>query len=720
MNLLFTVPVVIGLLHTLMKTVSSTPVKGLSLQPDENSQSDTDAPESGQNDSFTESGENGLFNKLSQHTLFMQTGKTYSDSMTLSITLKYSLDPHYKRIAEAKTFFEKCKQFRTDNKDNLAFVKVMLDIESVYETTFHSTLDRFRRIMKMLEFKVTNIETSTENRFERSVCDEKFCLPYNVTNLTDFFEQSSMDKFHIDTNFQYHNGYESPDIVKSRHKRLAGLVIAGVGLLATAIVSLVMSAYSVAEIKNLWKALESIQESHNSLVIDVQNLSSQVGNISVLMNELYEFQQLAIKNNPAVTASKFHVKLKAVDDDVTFLEHLFSDLQKSRLYEGFFRQNDGNYSLASLMLAANEKAAETGYRPLVNHEIEYLALDVSHLIINTEIIIIMHVPCVREDSEMTIYKLLPFPYPLSLNFEKEYFGSNNESGLYLEAENQLIAVDKYNSRFKLFSESYLQTCFHRNTLYVCENNNRVLKNFKNHCISALYTQNIEAIHAHCMFRRRPLVEHVVQIGNENFLIFSPISCNAMVSCANFHSSQNVEIESYVLTNVTLPYNCFMALPESDQYSAKNVKLTSFTIRSFHSSDLLNFPSHLMEDAARFDKKLLNFTIKNDKFFRESQKLTEDIGRSFNRHKMSPSSFWDFLSFLPSFLPSFVIYGLIGVCVISVLVLLWQYNRKTKKYQQLDEKKTDNNHYVVNNLLSTAPPVQPSANPNYPVEFKPAM
>jgi len=697
--------------------VSSTPLINSSVRPNVNSLSDTDAPEL-LDPSIADSEGNGSFSKLSQHTLFVENGKTYSDTMTLNLYLPYSLAPHDERIAAAKTFFEQIEHFRTHNKEHIAFTKVLLEMEEVYRGPFNDYLERYRRIMSMLEYKLPDIQTSEKIRVTRdAVCDEEFC--FNFNNIPALYEQIAKDKFHIDTNFQFHYGSESPDVIISRHKRVAPLLI-GLGvftLIGSAIVSSVSMAYSVEEIKKVWKGMESMQESHNSLVLHVQEILNNTQNLNEMIKDLNNFHQLAIQKNPAVTGIKFGVKLKAVEEDVIFLEHLFSDLQKGRLYEGFFRKNMANLTLSTLMQSAVAKAAETGYRPIVTHEFEYLALDVSHAIKNNEVVIIMHIPCVREASEMTIYKLLPFPYPLSLNFEKEYFGSNHESGLYIETEDQLIAVNNDHSRYKIFTQAYLQTCFHRNTLYVCENNNRVLKNFDNHCISALYNANVKAIHNQCKFRRRPLVEHVVQIGQENFLIFSPISTDAPVSCTNSHSTYTVSIESYEIKNLTLPAGCFITLPESDQYSAENVKLTYYTMRSFHSSDLLNFPANLVEDNTRFHSLLSKFTRQNDRFVKENERLMKAVALDKNNYDMTPSSFS--LSSLFPGIPSGVIGACVGAFVIFVILLLVNLFKKSKKYHPSEEKKSESK-VLVNTVVNqptqpTAPFDQPPANPYFELQ-----
>lgn len=690
-----------------MKSVSSTPLINSSVRPNVNSLSDTDAPEL-LDQSIADLEGNGSFSKLSQHTLFVQTGTTYSDTMTLNILLPYDLAPHDERIAMAKAFFEQIQHFRTQNKEHIAFTKVLLEMEEVFRHPFNDYMDRYRRIMSMLEYKVPDIDTSAKTRFIRDVCDEELC--FNLNNMSALFEQNAEDKFHIDTNFQFHYGSESPNVIKSRHKRFVGalVLIAGAAIYA-AIVSTVSLVYSAVEIDRIWKGLASLQESHNQLVLHVQEVINSTQHLNEMVRDLNNFHQLAIEKNPAVTGIKFGVKLKAVEEDVIFLEHLFSDLQKGRLYEGFFRKNMANLTLSTLMQSAIAKAAVTGYRPIVTHEIEYLALDVSHVIKGKEIVIIMHIPCVRVESEMTIYKLLPFPYPLSLNFEKEYFGSNHETGLYIETEDQLIAVNKDNSRYKLFTQSYLQTCFHRNTLYVCENNNRVLKNFDHHCVSALYDANVKAIHNQCKFRRRPLVEHVVQIGSENFLIFSPISTDAPVSCTNSHSTYTVSIESYEIKNLTLPPGCFITLPESDQYSAQNVKLTYYTMRSFHSSDLLNFPANLVEDNTRFHNMLSKFTRENDIFVKRNEKLRKSVALDINRHDMTASSF-SLSSLLPG-IPSWVIGACVAAFVIFVILLVMKLSKKSKNYHATEEKKSESKVFV--NTVVAQPFDQPAANPYFP-------
>ena len=689
-----------------MKSVSSSPLINSSVRPNVNSLSDTDAPEL-LDQSIADLEGNGSFSKLSQHTIFVQTGSTYSDTMTLNIHLPYDLAPHDERIAVAQAFFDQIAHFRTQNKEHISFTKVLLEMEEVFRHPFNDYMERYRRIMNMLEYyKVADIQTSAKSRFIRDVCGEELC--FNVNNMSALYVQHAMDKVHIDTNFQFYYGSESPDVIKSRHKRVAPLLLIGAAAVYGAVISTISGIYSAVEIARIWKGLESLQKSHNSLVLHVQEIINNTQNLGEQVKDLNSFHQLAIEKNPAVTGIKFGVKLKAVEEDVLFLEHLFSDLQKGRLYEGFFRKNMANLTLSTLMQSAIAKAAVTGYRPIVNHEIEYLALDVSHVILNHQIVIIMHIPCVRVESEMTIYKLLPFPYPLSLNFDKEFFGSNHETGLYIETEDQLIAVNKDNSRFKLFTQSYLQTCFHRNTLYVCENNNRVLKNFDNHCVSALYDANVKAIHNQCKFRRRPLVEHVVQIGNENFLIFSPISTDAPVSCANSHSTYTVSIESYEIKNLTLPPGCFITLPESDQYSAENVKLTYYTMRSFHSSDLLDFPANLVEDNTRFHNMLAKFTRDNDKFVKQSEKLRKSVALDINTHDMTASSFS--LSSLFPGIPSGVIGACVGAFVIFVIFLLMKLSKKSKK--SIEQKKSESKVFV-NTVLAQPPFDQPAANPYYP-------
>ena len=123
---------------------------------------------------------------------------------------------------------------------------------------------------------------------------------------------------------------------------------------------------------------------------------------------------------------------------------------------------------------------------------------------------------------LPLLKIRPYPIPITPNHS-----------LMPSETPELLAL--YNSeppQWNIVSQYSLIDCHKVNSIYVVPDNSVLRNNVKSHYLGALYTEDIKGAKAQCDLGIIPEREQVLQLNDNNFLIYSIHNQDVSLSCLN--------------------------------------------------------------------------------------------------------------------------------------------------------------------------------------------
>jgi len=505
----------------------------------------------------------------------------------------------------------------------------------------------------------------------------------------------------------------------SRNKRMAPFLAFGAisGILGT-----FLGIYSVFEIEHLKTQLNDQARNHNLLVHVTKKQEEQIHKITENMNAICSLIKLMVQYNPALIAAQISNQLDLYDARLTRAVNAVQELQNRRLSVDLL----DTYQMLELQKAVLEVAKERGYTVLPERLTDFFQLETSYLRQGNDILILLHVPCVVHEQLLTIYRYIPFPYPLSTKIQPDSttisdalsmttrnmtIPMKTESddatidALIITPEADLIAVGK-NRRYKVLSESDLSSCIRRNRVYLCEKHQVLHTDLATSCLGSIYDRNAIGVRNNCKLIRKQLKETVYQISANDHLLFTPRPYTTQLECKN---GTHFPLYLEQTTKLHIPDDCSVALLSHSIQSDYTIRISPEPLHVPWAWDPLSLPADLLLDAALIDRKL-NTLDKNLK------DLANETSSATDFHAMMNSKFSDPMSF-PWFIWAAIIASVLGL---SILILWYCYNaQQERKYQRLIKQQ----HVHLQPLLPpTAPqpqqPEHPTANSTTPSLYPP--
>ena len=360
--------------------------------------------------------------------------------------------------------------------------------------------------------------------------------------------------------------------ILSRDKRFIDL--AG---LATGVVGTFMGLYNAVEIQTISKRVSSLQGTQNLLVHLANKQQVQLDTITEDVTLLSSTFSDYISNNPPLFYAKLNDYIMEFEARVQQLENVAQQLQHRRLAVDWLDEEQ----LAGFHNSVTKFAADKDYTLLTSQISDYFQLEVSYYRNGSDIVALVHVPCILTPSLLSIYKYVPFPIPLpptktphsslsirealsvsrlhpddplpELNFKTA--PAPGSEALFLKVDSDLIAIDGQQN-FRLLSQSDLASCIQRNHFYLCEQQHVLRTNLTQTCLGSLYLKRPSGVRENCRFDRRPLRERVYQTSSNEYLVYSPVSFTTRVSCTN---GSSFTADFGQTTRLTVPDGCKIQL-----------------------------------------------------------------------------------------------------------------------------------------------------------------
>jgi len=332
--------------------------------------------------------------------------------------------------------------------------------------------------------------------------------------------------------------------------------------LAKGILGTFMGLYTQNQIDKLREDVDELREGHNQLVEVVAKnqvvLEDLIEEVNFLRLRL-DSQEILQISYVMATLNGMYFRLK---DSLEVAVHTIQQAQHRRLAIDFLSPDTLRMLFEDLTSIAQEK----GFFPLTNQPSDLLQIETSYTFDGNDVLLLLHVPMTPKDSLLRLFRLRPFPIPIS-----------DTLSILPKAPTSILALSKGKNRLMTTIEhSDLLGCHQIGNVYTCDRHGALRRDVKSHCLGALFEQDIPRARQLCDLELVPRQEAVTQLQSNWFLVYSPTMFTAYVTCQNGTSSEEYirrEIRrvhvspgcSLELKNHTLTSEFSLYLDESIKY-----------------------------------------------------------------------------------------------------------------------------------------------------------
>jgi len=473
-----------------------------------------------------------------------------------------------------------------------------------------------------------------------------------------------------------------------RDKRFAPLVAVAA---ITGTLGTFLGIYTAIEIGILKHKFNTMSRNHNLLVHVTKRHEEQISRLTENMNAICSLIKLMIQFNPSLISAQLEAQLQLFEWRLAKVFNVVQQLQHRRLAVDYM----DTFQLTEMHKAITDIAEKRGYTLLPERLSDYFQLEASYLRQGDDILIILHVPCIVHDQLLTLYKYIPFPYPIpqrihseqktikqllllsqishisNITYAPQAIDQATVDALIMIPEADLIAVGK-GRRYKVLTHSDLAACNQRNKVYLCEQHQVLHTELANSCLGSIFDRNEQGVRDNCKVERKTLRETIYQISSTDHLLFTPIPYTTQIECKN---GSQFPLYLAQTTKFHVPEDCRVSLQSFSIQSDYNIRISPEPLNVPWQWDPLSLPANLLLDAAIIDDKISE--IDNS-----LRKLLQDTSHKTHFEEMLNSSFSEPANY-PWFIWVSVLFTVLGL----LLLIFWycynhcQAKRATQQQQQ---------------------------------------
>jgi hypothetical protein len=217
--------------------------------------------------------------------------------------------------------------------------------------------------------------------------------------------------------------------------------------------------------------------------------------------------------------------------------------------------------LQSLFSQLKVAASDTDNELLITAPAHLFQVDTSFVYDGDNACLLVHVPMIPPKTLATLYKLRPFPIPLS------------DGNVLLPKETpELLALTHSDvDHWNIVPQYTLHACSKINNIHVCPGLGILRKNAEeSSCLGALYGQKIEIVKEFCDMDIMPSYELAVPLYDNQYLIHSQKAQSAIRHCPQ-DKQVKVPIEAGISQHA-IPEGCRLDLAQTSVYAQINLRL----------------------------------------------------------------------------------------------------------------------------------------------------
>jgi hypothetical protein len=257
--------------------------------------------------------------------------------------------------------------------------------------------------------------------------------------------------------------------------------------------------------------------------------------------------------------SDFNLAFDSIERSLNDVAAAMQQAQLQRLAIELLTVSD----LQNLFNQLKTAASETENELIITAPAHLFQVDTSFVYDGDNACLLVHVPMIPPKTLSTLYKLRPFPIPLS------------PGNVILPKETpDLLALTQADAdHWNIVPQYTLNTCSKINNIHVCPGLGIVRKNAEDSsCLGALHSQKIDKVKAYCDMDIMPSYELAVPLFDDQFLIHSIIEQTAKLECPG-KKQEKITIEPGISQH-TITEGCRLDMEQTSVYSQLNLRLAA--------------------------------------------------------------------------------------------------------------------------------------------------
>jgi len=464
-----------------------------------------------------------------------------------------------------------------------------------------------------VEFK-----TGRAKRYTKTIIHHK-PVPVNISQLyppvikltscSQFLELNEDFPTILDSNMGFFFDTVGLDPDQQREKRFAPLLAAGGAILGT-----FLGLFNQYEMSKLQNRINDIKTTSDVLVqitnqhdVELKVLQEEIAALSTVVTKL-------IWDAPEVLSSSLDFAIMELKHQVDKVNRAYQMLQFHRLSSDLVNGNQ----LQEMHLRLKIMAQKNGCELLPKITSDYFQLETSYIRQQDDIMVVVHVPCVSIRNSLTIYRYVPYPFPLPIdhgNVRNTTIGevfdpslrhkltrttiTKLPEALFIKPETTFLAIGN-DQQYKLLSEAEFGLCTKKSNYYLCEEHQVLRIDPGDTCLGSLYLRDQAGVQQHCHFERRPLQEMVYQLSPTDHLVYSPELLTTQIKCRN-NSHFPLFLEKH--TRISIPEGCQTKLRRHIITSDVTLRENPEPLQVKWEWNPLSFPSDLLQDVGMVDEQI---------------------------------------------------------------------------------------------------------------------
>lgn len=279
------------------------------------------------------------------------------------------------------------------------------------------------------------------------------------------------------------------------------------------------------------------QTQHRTLQLTTANtvaIALTNTNLKVLEDEVAN----ALIRAPAINNAEVELIFEGLNHAVDVIVQTIQEAKANRLAVEFLSPE----VLESVFNDVKNIAATNECQLLLDTAADLENVEVSYISDEVGTVLILHVPMVAEAAVLRLLRLRPFPIPL-----------DNGTSLIPEITTDVIGISRSKGYSAEIKYSDLIECHKIGRTYYCEKQN-ILTDKGDSCLTALHYKKLDLAVRRCELKVKDSVESVTSMGNNQYLVYSPISTTASRICVPAHQSASIDIPLGIST-LHLPSGC---------------------------------------------------------------------------------------------------------------------------------------------------------------------
>ena len=311
-------------------------------------------------------------------------------------------------------------------------------------------------------------------------------------------------------------------LVNRRNSRSISSVLSAIGL-PFGLYGTFMGIYNKYQIRQLQNQLESQMSTTNQLIEVVQQQDGAIRQLGNAVTEIMVVFDAIIHQNPSFIATQLGRFINQLNRHLDIATHVIQQAQHRRLAVDLLPP----IQLRALYNKLIDQAKENGCTLLTSQPSDLFQIEMSYFYDGQDVHLLLHVPMVPEDSLLRLFRLHPFPLPLS-----------KTHSLFPITDNNILAISSGFKRYHTqFSHTDLLGCHSVNNVYLCQRMGSLYKDLNSTCLGSLYQQQFDSVKQLCPLEIRKTEEEVHPLLNNWFLAFITDVQTAPIQCRNGTQSE---------------------------------------------------------------------------------------------------------------------------------------------------------------------------------------